>query len=312
MRLDVLSTILTILGECDMVELKGIIPYLVSPIKDDGCVDKKELTRLANDLIDQGVHGLCALGSCGEFPYLTREQKVDIVSTVASVAFKAGIPSVAGVCGFSERQAIEEAKLFVSLGVDAIVLMMQSYFPLTDDMIVHFIRSVSAKVPNTQIVLYSNPKYMHFQFSLGVFEGIKDCQNVNYYKDASGNTGFLMSLINKFGSRFKLFSASAHVPLFVFALGGVGWMAGPACVIAKQSVELYNLFNSGRMEEAMALQKKLWDVNRLFAKYDLTSSIKALLRYKGYAVGVPIAPIKDVSNEAYTELCKVLDSIEEA
>lgn len=294
-----------------MKDFEGIIPYLVSPIKEDGSVNSSELERLSNDLVDKGVSGLCALGSCGEFPYLTREQKTAIVSTVVSVAKKRGVAAISGVCGYSERQAIEEAQLFASLGVDGIVLMIESYFTLSDDMIAHFIRSVSESVPEIEVILYSNPKYMHFSFSLSIFEMIEDIKNVNYYKDASGNTGFLMTLTNRFGNRFKLFSASAHVPLFVFQLGGLGWMAGPACIIPEASVKLYNLYKEGKQEEAMAIQRRLWEVNRVFAKYDLTPCIKAVLRHQGYDVGYPIPPLKDISQEAKEKVVDILDGLKD-
>lgn len=294
-----------------MKELEGIIPYLVSPVMDNGRINISELERLSDDLVRQGVRGLCALGSCGEFPYLSEEQKTDVVSAVVHAAKRHDVPAVAGVCGFSERQVVEEAMRYVSLGADAIVLMIQIYFPLSDDMIIHFIRSVSQAIPDTTIVLYSNPKFMHFSFSLNIFEGISDCRNVKYYKDASGNTGFLLSLTNRFGDRFRLFSASAHVPLFVFELGGVGWMAGPACIIPRQAVRLYDLFKAGEFDQAMALQRKIWEVNRLFIKYDLTACIKAVLRYKGYDVGHPVPPIKDIDEETCLRLGKIVDEIDE-
>lgn len=294
-----------------MKEFEGIIPYLVSPVREDGTVNTSELRRLSNDLIDKGVSGLCALGSCGEFPYLTREQKIDIVKTVVSVARERSVVAVAGVSGYSERQAVEEAKLFHDIGVDGIVLVIQAYFPLDDDMIAHFIRTVSEAVPDIQVVLYSNPKYMHFNYTIPVFEKIQDLSNVNYYKDASSNTGFLMTLTNRFGERFKLFSASAHIPLFVFELGGKGWMAGPACIIPEQSVKLYNLFKEGKLDEAMALQRRLWAVNKVFAQYDLTSCIKAMLRWQGYDVGYPIPPLKDISLEAVEKIALILEGLKD-
>lgn len=294
-----------------MKEFEGIIPYLVSPIRDDGSVNESELKRLANDLVDKGVSGLCALGSCGEFAYLTLEQKECIVRSVVDVAQSGGVVSLAGVCGFSEVQAVREAELFASLGVDGIVLMIETYFPLSDEMVAHFIRTVSESVPDIQVVIYSNPKYMHFRYSVRIFELISNLRNVNYYKDASGDTGFLMTLTNRFGSRFKLFSASAHVPLFVFELGGKGWMSGPSCVIPEESVRLYALYKEGRIEEALQLQRKLWDVNRMFAQFDLTPCLKAMLRYKGYDVGYPVPPLKDISTEAVKQVARVLDNLQE-
>ncbi len=291
--------------------LKGIIPYLVSPVSEDGHIISDSLEHLCSDLADKGAAGLCALGSVGEFPYLSSCQKDEIVSIVARSAHKKGIPAVAGVAGFSEQQAVEEALRFRDLGADGIVLMMEAYFPLSIDMQEHFIRAVSKAVPDVEIVIYTNPKYMHYTLSLDLFARIEDCGNVRYIKDASGNTGYLLSLSNRFGSRYGIFSASAHIPLFVFMLGGLGWMAGPACIIPKMAVRLYDLFISGKLDEAMALQRRLWAVNNAFARYDLVPCIKAVLNHQGYEVGNPIAPLKPLEGEDAGKLFRIIDELQE-
>jgi 4-hydroxy-tetrahydrodipicolinate synthase len=73
-------------------------------------------------------------------------------------------------------------------------------------------------------------------------------------------------------------------------IGGVGWMAGPACIIPRQSVELYDLCKQERWGEAMALQRGLWRVNEVFARYNLAACIKAGLQIQGYDVGDPVPP----------------------
>ena len=67
-------------------------------------------------------------------------------------------------------------------------------------------------------------------------------------------------------------------------------MAGPACIIPRQSVELYNLCKVNRWDEAMALQRKLWRINEAFARFNLAACIKAGLSIQGYDVGDPVPP----------------------
>src|SRR3979409_941894 len=68
--------------------------------------------------------------------------------------------------------------------------------------------------------------------------------------------------------------AAWHFPAAVMLIGGVGWMAGPACVIPRQSVELYNLCKAARWDEAMKLQRKLWRINEAFARYNLAGCLQ--------------------------------------
>jgi 4-hydroxy-tetrahydrodipicolinate synthase len=73
-------------------------------------------------------------------------------------------------------------------------------------------------------------------------------------------------------------------------IGGVGWMAGPANIIPRQSVALYELCVAKEWEEAMALQRKLWRINEAFARFNLAACIKAGLQSQGYDVGDPVPP----------------------
>ena len=56
-------------------EFRGVFPYLVTPIRQDGDLDTEVYRRLVDHLIDSGVHGLVVLGSTGEFAYLTDAQR---------------------------------------------------------------------------------------------------------------------------------------------------------------------------------------------------------------------------------------------
>jgi 4-hydroxy-tetrahydrodipicolinate synthase len=73
-------------------------------------------------------------------------------------------------------------------------------------------------------------------------------------------------------------------------IGGNGWFAGPACIIPRQSVALYDLCRAGKWEEAMGLQRRLWRINEIFARFNLAACIKAGLEEQGYAVGDPVLP----------------------
>src|SRR5690606_4173185 len=145
--------------------------------------------------------------------------------------------------------------------------------------------------------------------SVGVLEQLAAVDNIRYLKDATGKTGKLLSVTNRLGGRLEVFAASAHIPLFVMMLGGVGWMAGPACVIPRQCVQLYELCRAGRWEEALALQRKLWPVNELFQKYLLAAAVKAALELQGFDVGEPLAPQPRLDAAAREEIARVLRDV---
>ena len=67
-------------------------------------------------------------------------------------------------------------------------------------------------------------------------------------------------------------------------------MAGPACLVPRESVRLYDLCRAGDWRAAMDLQRRLWRINEVFARFNLAACIKAGLESQGYPVGGPIPP----------------------
>ena len=271
-----------------MRDFHGVFPYLVSPIDASGRVLTDVLGRLANDLIANGVHGLTPLGSTGEFAYLDREQRTTVVrATIEAAAGR--VPVVAGVASTATDDAVAQAKSYQRLGADGILAILEAYFPVRDAQVEAYFRAIADAV-DIPVVLYTNPQFQRSDLSLDAIEKLSTHPRIRYIKDASTNTGRLLSIMNRCGRSISVFSASAHIPACVMLIGGVGWMAGPACLIPRQSVRLYDLCRAGQWLEAMELQRRLWQVNEAFARFNLAACIKAGLEGQGYPVRNPVPP----------------------
>jgi 4-hydroxy-tetrahydrodipicolinate synthase len=234
------------------------------------------------------VHGLTPLGSTGEFAYLDAEQRTAVVRTTIAAA-KGRVPVIAGVVSTSTADAVAQARAYQMLGADGILAILEAYFPLADTQVESYFRSIADAV-DIPVVIYTNPQFQRSDLTLDVIARLASHPRIGYIKDASTNTGRLLSIINRCGDAIKIFSASAHIPAAVMLIGGLGWMAGPACIIPKQSVALYNLCKAKRWDEAMVLQRKLWRINEAFARFNLAACIKAGLAIQGYEVGDPVPP----------------------
>ncbi len=271
-----------------MTDFHGVFPYLVSPIDPSGQIRESVLARLCDDLIKAGVHGLTPLGSTGEFAYLNSAQRAAVVRTTIEAA-KGRVPVIAGVASTSTADAVGQAKTYQKLGADGILAIMEAYFPVANAQVEAYFRAIADAI-DIPVVIYTNPQFQRSDLTLDVIESLAAHPRIGYIKDASTNTGRLLSVINRCGGDIKVFSASAHIPAAVMLIGGVGWMAGPACIIPRQSVRLYDLCKAARWDEAMALQRKLWRVNEAFARFNLAACIKAGLSIQGYDVGDPVPP----------------------
>jgi len=288
-------------------DFRGVFPYLVSPLGADGEIRDEVLAGLVEHLIAAGVHGLTPLGSTGEFAYLDWAQKRRVVEvTLAAAAGR--VPVVPGVAATTTRDAVRQAAEFERMGCAGILAILEAYFPVPDEGVIAYFTAIAQAVA-CPVVLYTNPQFQRSDLSLGAIERLAAIPNVRYLKDASTNTGRLLSIMNLVGDRLGIFAASAHVPACVMLLGGRGWMAGPACLIPRQSVLLYDLCRAGRWAEAMALQRQLWRINQVFAKYALAACIKGGLELQGFAVGDPLPPQPVLDAVGRAEVRAVLEAL---
>jgi len=291
-----------------MQTFHGVFPYLVSPVDAAGRVKTDVLGRLADDLIGAGVHGLTPLGSTGEFAYLNAKQRTAVVQATIK-ASQGRVPVVAGVAATTIVDAVSQAKDYQRLGADGILAILEAYFPLNDAQVESYFCAIADAV-DVPVVLYTNPQFQRSDLTLDVIARLAEHPRIRYIKDASTNTGRLLSIINRCGDKLGVFSASAHIPAAVMLIGGVGWMAGPACIVPRESVKLYELCKAKRWPEAMTLQRKLWRVNEAFARFNLAACIKAGLEIQGYPVGDPLPPQPALTKDERKAVAAVLADLE--
>ena len=283
--------------------LHGVIPYLPTPIDRQGQVDRSALRQLTEHLIAQGVHGLAPLGSTGEFAYLDLTKRQAVIETVVETA--AGrVPVIAGVASTTTADAVAQTRLWRDIGADNILAVLEAYFPVNDDGVEAYFTAI-ADAADAPVTLYTNPNFQRSDLSLPVIERLSHHPNICYLKDASTNTGRLLSILNRTEGRLGIFAASSHITVAVMLIGGLGWMAGPSCVAPVQSVQLYELCKAGDWAAATALQSKLWELNEAFARFNLAAAIKAGLRLQGFECGDPLPPQR-VLTEAETEQLRIV------
>jgi len=290
------------------MSLSGVFPYLVSPVDASGKVMESVLTDLVDHLVGTGVHGLAPLGSTGEFAYLSQEQRRCVVDTVIS-ANRGRVPVVAGVASTSTTDAVAQTEYMVEAGADGILAILEAYFPVSDEGVEAYFTAIARAARGRPVVLYTNPQFQRSDLSLQVIERLSRINNIRYIKDASTNTGRLLSIIERTRGRMEVFAASAHIPVCVMMIGGVGWMAGPACIVPKQSIALYEAANAGDWVRAMELQRPMWKVNEIFAKYSIAACIKTALDLQGFAIGAPVHPQTPLNDAARAEIAGVLRDV---
>lgn len=164
-----------------MNELHGIIPPLLTPRTAQGDVDVDGLQALAAHLIDGGVHGIFALGSSGEVPYLTTAERERTLRAVLEVA-DGRVPVLVGINEQTTPRVLEEADRLLAIGGEAAVVTVP-YYALSDAAEVErHLRTVAGHV-GVPLVAYDIPVRTHLKLPLdvtlrlareGVLAGVKD------------------------------------------------------------------------------------------------------------------------------------------
>src|SRR6185503_12027413 len=122
-------------------------------------------------------------------------QRETVVEATVEAAGKR-VPVIAGVASTVTADAVEQAKAYQKLGVDGLLAIVEAYFPLKDAQIESYFRSIADAV-DIPVVLYTNPQFQRSDLSLDVIARLSEHPRIRYIKDASTNTGRLLSIMNR-------------------------------------------------------------------------------------------------------------------
>jgi 4-hydroxy-tetrahydrodipicolinate synthase len=285
---------------------KGIIPAMVTPIRETGEINDGALRKLTNHLIDGGVHGLFPVGSQGEFFALTFEQKKEVIRITVDEA-RGRVPIYAGTGAVTTREAIETTKMARDLGVSA-VSVLTPYFatPNQRELIEHYV-TIAKAVPDLPILLYSNPDRTQVPFPVATVLELAAVDNIVGIKDSSGD----MSLTGEYirltrGMDFHVLAGRDTLIYATLCYGGTGSICATANVDPRVSVEIYEAFIAGDHKRALNAQYRLAPLRVAFGLGTFPAVIKEALNMIGIEAGPAIRPVGPLTTDNREKLRKVL------
>ncbi len=238
--------------------LKGLCVAMITPFKNGG-IDEGALRNHAAWLIDEGVHGLVPCGTTGEGATLNPEEYSNVVRIVKETS--AGrVPVVAGAGTNATNKAIELAKIVTEAGAD-ILLQVTPYYnkPPQQGLVEHF--TAIAKAVQTPIILYNVPGRTAVNMLPETVEKLSHITNIVGLKAASGNLEQIEKTIQLVPDDFLVLSGNDDQNLEIYERGGVGAISVTGNVAPSLSADVWNLFQNGEKEKAIALQERLASLN---------------------------------------------------
>lgn len=251
---------------------QGVYPAATTQFKEDLSIDLAQSQRVIDNLIKDGVHGIIAMGTCGENNSLDPTEKPALLRAVTEVA--AGrVPVITGVSEFDTRRAVAFAKDAEKGGADGLmVLPAMVYVPTEEELILHF-RTV-AEATDLPVMLYNNPPAYRVNISVAVLEALKDVKNIVAVKESAPDPRRFTDLINAFGDRYVLMAGLDDVALEGLLLGAAGWVSGLTSAFPRESIQLIEAVDAGDLDRARAIYRWFMPLLHLDAEHDLVQSIK--------------------------------------
>jgi 4-hydroxy-2-oxoglutarate aldolase len=287
------------------MKLSGVMPPITTPFE-HGKLASTKLKMNFQKWNQTGLSGYLVLGSNGEAVYLNEKEKIKVVE-ISRESIPTSKIMLVGTGMESTQETILFTNQMAKIGADCALVVTPSYFKgsmkpqiLYD----HFI--AVAESSRIGILIYNVPQFTGINLDPEVVAKLSEHANILGIKDSSGNIGQLSEMINLSQKGFAVFVGSAPVLYPALCIGAVGGILAVANVVPQECVQIQNLFDKGKMNEARLLQSRLIHLAKAVTiKYGI-GGLKMAMDLAGYFGGNPRLPLKKPGKEVEEELKRLL------
>mgnify|MGYP000229220400 FL=1 len=235
--------------------IQGSIVALVTPMFDNGEIDKDSLKKLVEFHIEQGTDALVAMGTTGESATLNEHEHMDVVKSV--VDFVAGrLPVIAGTGANSTSEAITLTQAAKEAGVDACLLVTPYYNKPTQEGLFQHYKAIAEAVDIPQI-LYNVPSRTACDMLPETIGRLANINNIVGVKEATGDLSRIQQIRDLCGDEFALYTGDDASSCEFCLQGGQGSITVSGNVAPKLVHEMITLAIKGEREQAEAIDKNL-------------------------------------------------------
>jgi dihydrodipicolinate synthase/N-acetylneuraminate lyase len=252
--------------------LTGIIPSMITPLRDRDELDVAGLERLIEHILAGGVSGLFILGTTGEGPSLSYRLRSELIQR-ACKQVNHHVPVLVGITDTSFVESLNVARSAADSGADALVVAPPYYLPEAQPELQEYLEHLIPELP-LPIYLYNMPALTKVHFELETVRRAMDEPRIIGLKDSSGDLNYFKSaaeIIRKrpdwsllIGPEEKLFES--------LQLGGNGGVSGGANLFPKLYVKLVEAHRAGNPARAQELQRQIQRVSDSFYRIGKYSS----------------------------------------
>jgi 4-hydroxy-tetrahydrodipicolinate synthase len=291
------------------MNLHGIIPPVVTPMKANENLDLDGLCRIIDLQLAKGVHGIFVLGTTSEFYALDDREKQEVIAT--AVAHVNGrCPVMAGTGAESTREVLRLTRMAEREKVAAVSVITPYYIMPTQAEIAEHYRRV-AESTSLKVLLYSNPATCGgTKIDIETVARLAEIPNIAGIKDSAGDLTTLIEYVRATPSDFAVFQGRDTLILPALQFGAKGSVPGTCNIAPELCVGIYESFRRGDLAAAQAFQLRLSPLRLTLAIGTAPGGIKIAMNLLGLDVGPSRAPIAPLSQDKQEKLRGVLRQLD--
>jgi len=291
-----------------MKKLSGTGVAIVTPFKNDSSIDFAALGRVINHVIEGGVNYILAMGTTGEAPTLTKDEKQAIISYVTE-AIDNRIPLVAGIGGNNTQEIINSIRDLDLTAVDAILSVAPYYNKPGQRGIFQHFKAIANCSP-LPVIIYNVPGRTSSNISSETcIELANECENIIGIKEASGDMAQIMRIIKGKPENFLVISGDDMLTIPIIAAGGAGVISVLANAYPAQCCELVNNALKNNLKSAREIHFLFLEIIELLFADGNPSGIKAFLSIMNLCKNNLRLPLVPVSKTIFSRIQKAAEEI---
>jgi 4-hydroxy-tetrahydrodipicolinate synthase len=291
-----------------MKKLKGTGVAIVTPFKNDSSIDFAAFGRVVKHVIDGGVNYIVAMGTTGEAPTLSKDEKKAIICYILE-AIDNRVPLVVGIGGNNTQEIINQVRNIDLSGVDAILSVAPYYNkPSQKGLFQHF-KAIATWSP-VPVIIYNVPGRTGCNISADTcLQLAHECENIVGVKEASGNFEQIMKIIKGKPENFLVISGDDMNTLPIIASGGAGVISVIANAFPAEWSEMVNQCLKSNFKAAREIQFRFLEMIELLFIDGSPGGVKAMLNVMDLCANNLRLPLVPVGRQIYSRIQKAIEEV---
>ena len=281
---------------------KGVYAATLSVLSENSSLNVKETISHAENIINEGLHGVFFFGSTGQSQLISMSEKKELVSKLLFSKLKNNFFLGTGFNSLNDN--LEFIKYSMEYGFDTFLIMPPAYYKgNTEEGVFEFYKQIIKNAPKVKIILYNFEKLSGFKFKS---EFVKKLVS-SYPKNIIGCKDSTYNLYEKIKIKdFLMFPGDESKLLKGLKIGCSGCISAIANVTHKLAREVFDDFQKNKTQKS---NEKLINVRHTFDKYNLISGLHSYMSLQNSKFKNLLPPLTLLNSNDQKELLKKLEGL---